>query len=44
LEPAIGTLGHTGYLDPGTSALHNIAAAGLGADDLIVENELVRGY
>ena len=43
LEPARGFMGHTGYLDLGTSAQYNIAAAGLGADDMIVSDSTVRG-
>jgi len=43
LDPALGEWGHTGYLDPGTSSLVNIAASGLGEDDLLVKNEAVRG-
>jgi uncharacterized protein YukE len=40
LTPSIGTLGHTGYLDPGTSSLYNLSAAALGGHDLLVENEI----
>jgi len=43
LDPARGFLGHTGYLEPGTSSLYNLAAAGLGADDMLVDNSTVRG-
>jgi hypothetical protein len=40
LRPSVGTLGHTGYLDPGTSSLYNLSAAALGGGDLLVENEI----
>jgi uncharacterized protein YukE len=40
LRPSVGTLGHTGYLDPGTSSLYNLSAAALGGHDLLVENEI----
>jgi len=40
LDPSLGTLGHTGYLDPGTSSLYNLSAAALGGHELLVENEI----
>jgi uncharacterized protein YukE len=40
LKPSVGTLGHTGYLDPGTSSLYNLSAAALGGHELLVENEI----